>query len=129
MDNKYKISIIIAVIVLIGVIAFVSINESNDITNQLSPLGDDFDFSSEPVISWNERTKEYSFKQNISSLNGTDYKDIGIRIIFYKDGRNIDNYTSTINQSQNGKFNLEFTSKLPQEPDEFYYDVYQASEV
>lgn len=129
MDNKYKISIIIAVIVLIGVIAFVSINESNDITNQLSPLGDDFDFSSEPVISWNEKTKEYSFKQNISSLNGTDYKDIGIRIIFYKDGRNIDNYTSTINQSQNGKFNLEFTSKLPQEPDEFYYDVYQASEV
>lgn len=129
MDNKYKISIIIAVIVLIGVIAFVSINESNDITNQLSPLGDNFDFSSEPVISWNEKTKEYSFKQNISSLNGTDYKDIGIRIIFYKDGRNIDNYTSTINQSQNGKFNLEFTSKLPQEPDEFYYDVYQASEV
>lgn len=129
MDNKYKISIIIAVIVLIGVIAFVSINESNDITNQLSPLGDNFDFSSEPVISWNEKTKEYSFKQNISSLNGTDYKDIGIRIIFYKDGRNIDNYTSTINQSQNGKFNLEFTSKLPQEPDEFYYDVYQASEI
>ena len=129
MDNKIKAGIAIAIILLVAIVAYSFINETNDIANQLSQLTDSFDYSKEPMTIWDPHKKEYSFDQNISSANGNDYKDISIDILMFKDGKSLYNHTSTINSTNEGSFNLKFTEKLNEEPDEFYYNVTKATEI
>lgn len=129
MDNKIKAGIALAIIVLVAVIGFSFINESNNVVNQLSPLTESFDYSMEPMTTWDDSKKEYSFNQNISSANGKDYKDITIDILMYNDGKSLDKHTSTINSTEDGSFNLKFTQRLEGEPDEFYYNVTKATEI
>ena len=83
----------------------------------------------EPDTSWNSDKNEYSFSQSISSVNGKDYKNIGIKVNFYKDKNLLDSYETKINSTKDGKFNLKFTKELSEEPDAFYYDVVSATEV
>ena len=115
---------IIAVLAIGGFLAFnnFSIPESSELT-------DLFDYSIEPSTNWNADKKEYSFSQSISSVNGKDYKDIDIKVNFYKGNNLLDSYESKIDSTKNGKFNLKFNKKLPEEPDAFYYDVINATEV
>ena len=92
-------------------------------------MTDLFDYSIEPDTSWNEDDNEYSFSQSISSVNGKDYKNIDIKVNFYKDNKLLDSYESKINSTRDAKFKLKFTKKLSEEPDAFYYDVISATEV
>ena len=85
MDKNLKITIVIGIIIAIAVIGLALINESNNAKTQVSPLTDSFDYSSMPITTWDNNTKTYTFDQNISSVNGKDYKDITMSIIFYKD--------------------------------------------
>ena len=129
MDKNLKITIVIGIIIAIAVIGLALINESNNAKTQVSPLTDIFDYSSMPITTWDNNTKTYTFDQNISSVNGKDYKDITMSIIFYKDNVKINNYTENIAATENGTFNLNFSTNLQDEPDEFYYDVQKATEV
>ena len=127
MDKKYTIAIIaviIAVLAIGGYFAF-----SNFTVPESSPSTDLFDFSSQPSTSWNAEKKEYSFSQTIASVNGKDYKNIDIKVNFYKDNNLMDSYNTKIDSTKNGKFNLKFKKKLSEEPDAFYYDVVSATEV
>ena len=83
----------------------------------------------EPITSWNADKNEYSFNQSIKSVNGKDYKNIEIKVNFYKGNNLLGTYDSKIDSTKDGKFELKFTKKLSEEPDAFYYDVVNATEV
>ena len=102
---------------------------ANTFIPENSPLSELFDYSIEPTTSWNANKNEYSFSQSISSVNGKNYKNIDIKVNFYKGNDLLDSHESKIDQTKNGKFNLNFTKKLEEEPDSFYYDVVSATEV
>lgn len=126
MDKKY-IAMAAIIIAVLAVGAFLMLN--NTFIPESSEMTDLFDYSIEPDTSWNSEKKEYSFSQSISSVNGKDYKNIDIKVNFYKDNDLLDSYESKIDSTKEGKFNLKFTEKLPEEPDAFYYDVISATEV
>ena len=126
MDKKY-IAMIAVIVAILAIGAFLVINYSS--IPESSEMTDLFDYSIEPDTSWNSDKNEYSFSQSISSVNGKDYKDIGIKVNFYKDNKLLDSYESKINSTKDAKFNLKFTKKLSEEPDAFYYDVVSATEI
>ena len=126
MDKKY-IAMIAIIIAVLAIGAYLAINDSS--IPESSEMTDLFDYSIEPDTSWNEDEDEYWFSQSISSVNGKEYKNIDIKVNFYKDNNLLDSYESKINSTKEGKFNLKFTKKLSQEPDAFYYDVISATEV
>ncbi|WP_295622473.1 hypothetical protein [uncultured Methanobrevibacter sp.] len=125
MDKKYIVMIvaIIAVLAIGGFFAYS--NFSHPESSEQTEL---FDYSIEPTTSWNADKKEYSFSQSISSVNGKDYKNIDIKVNFYKGNELIGSHDSKIDNTTNGKFNLKFNQKLSEEPDAFYYDVISATE-
>ena len=125
MDKKYIVMIvaIIAVLAIVGFFAYS--NFSHPESSEQTEL---FDYSIEPTTSWNADKKEYSFSQSISSVNGKDYKNIDIKVNFYKGNELIGSHDSKIDNTTNGKFNLKFNQKLSEEPDAFYYDVISATE-
>ena len=127
MDKKLSMAIIIAIIAVLAIGAFFALN--NSFIPESSELTDLFDYSIEPITSWNSDKKEYSFSQSISSVDGKDYKDIDIKVNFYKNNNLLDSYDSKIDSTKDGKFNLNFTKELSEEPDAFYYDVISATEV
>ena len=102
---------------------------ANTFIPESSELTDLFDYSIQPTTNWNPEKGEYSFNQSISSVDGKDYRNIDIKVNFYKDNNLLDSYESKINNTEEGRFNLNFTKKLSQEPDAFYYDVISATEV
>ena len=125
MDKKYT-AMMAAIIIVLAIGAFLII--SNSSIPESSKETDLFDYSIEPDTNWNSDKKEYSFSQSISSVNGKDYKNIGIKVNFYKDKNLLDSYETKINSTKDGKFNLKFTKELSEEPDAFYYDVVSATE-
>ena len=127
MDKKLSIAIIIAIVAVLAIAAFFALN--NSFIPESSQQTDLFDYSIEPVTSWNSDKKEYSFSQSIISVDGKDYKNIDIKVNFYKNNNLLDSYDSKIDSTKDGKFNLNFTKKLSEEPDAFYYDVMSATEV
>lgn len=126
MDKKITIGIIIVIVAVLAIGAYFGL--ANTSIPESSPQTELFDYSIEPNTSWNEKTKVYSFSQSISSVNGKDYKNIDIKVNFYKDNKLLDSYDSKINTTKDGKFNLKFNKKLSEEPDAFYYDVITATE-
>ena len=118
-----RIAIIIAVVAIGAFLGF-----ANTFIPESSELTDLFDYSIQPTTNWNADKKEYSFSQSISSVNGKEYKNIEIKVNFYKDNNLLDSFDSKINSTKDGKFNLNFTKELSQEPDAFYYDVISATE-
>ena len=127
MDKKLSIAIIIAIIAVLAIAAFFALN--NSFIPESSQQTDLFDYSIEPVTNWNSDKKEYSFSQSIKSVDGKDYKDIDIKVNFYKNNNLLDSCDSKIDRTKDGKFNLNFTKELSEEPDAFYYDVISATEV
>ena len=127
MDKKLSMAIIIAIIAVLAIGAFFALN--NSFIPESSELTDLFDYSIEPITSWNSDKKEFSFSQSISSIDGKDYKNIDIKVNFYKNNNLLDSYDSKIDSTKDGKFNLNFTKELSEEPDAFYYDVISATEV
>lgn len=126
MDKKLSIVMIVVIASVVAIGAILALN--NSFIPESSELTDLFDYSIEPTTNWNEDKKEYSFSQSIKSVNGKDYKDVEIKINFYKDNKLLDSYDSKIDSTEAGKFNLNFSAKLPEEPDAFYYDVISATE-
>ena len=127
MDKKYTIAIVAIIIAAIAIGGFLALH--NLLIPESSELTDLFDYSIEPTTSWNDDKKEYSFSQIISSIDGKDYNNIEIKVNFYKNNNLLDSYDSKIDSTKNGKFNLNFTKELSEEPDAFYYDVISAAEV
>ena len=127
MDKKITIVMIAVIVAVVAIGAYFGL--ANTFIPENSPLSELFDYSIEPTTSWNANKKEYSFSQSISSVNGKNYKNIDIKVNFYKGNDLLDSYESKIDQTKNGKFNLNFTKKLEEEPDSFYYDVVSATEV
>lgn len=124
---------IIAFIALIALIAIMIggyvISSSNSVESQISDITGSFDFSSEPVTSWDEDTHEYKFNQNVKTFDKKEFKDISMDILFYKNGKLLDTKTVDINQTKSGSFELDFNAKLDEEPDQFYYNVTSATEL
>ena len=127
MDKKITIAIIAIIVAVVAIGAYLGL--SNTAIPESSQMTDLFDYSIEPTTSWNAEKKEYSFSQSIRSVNGKNYKNIDIKVNFYKGNDLLDSHESKIDQTKNGKFNLNFTKKLEEEPDSFYYDVVNATEV
>ena len=127
MDKKLSIAIIIIIAAIVAIGAFLAFG--NNPIPESSQQTDLFDYSIQPSVNWNDERKEYSFNQTISSVNGKDYKNIDIKVNFYKGNELLDSYESKIDSTKDGKFNLKFTKKLSEEPDAFYYDVISATEV
>ena len=127
MDKKITIVMIAVIVAVVAIGAYFGL--ANTFIPESSPLSELFDYSIEPTTSWNANKKEYSFSQSISSVNGKNYKNIDIKVNFYKGNDLLDSHESKIDQTKNGKFNLNFTKKLEEEPDSFYYDVVSATEV
>ena len=124
---------IIAFIALIAVIVIMIggyvISSSNSVESQISDITGSFDFSSEPVTSWDEDTNEYKFNQNVKTFDKKEFKDISLDILFYKNGKLLDTETVDINQTKSGSFEIDFKTKLDEEPDQFYYNVTSATEL
>ncbi len=124
---------IIAFIALIAVIVIMIggyvISSSNSVESQISDITGSFDFSSEPITSWDEDTHEYKFNQNVKTFDKKEFKDISMDILFYKNGKLLDTKTVDINQTKSGSFELDFNAKLDEEPDQFYYNVTSATEL
>ncbi len=127
MDKKITIAIIAIIVAVVAIGAYFGL--ANTFIPESSPLTDLFDYSIEPTTSWNAEKKEYSFSQSIRSVNGKDYKNIDIKVNFYKGNDLLGSYDSKIDSTKDGKFNLKFTKELKEEPDAFYYDVVNATEV
>ena len=127
MDRKITIVIIAVIVAVVAIGAYLGF--ANNSIPESSQMTDLFDYSIEPTTSWNANKNEYSFSQPISSVNGNDYKNIEIKVNFYKGNDLLGSYDSKIDQTKNGKFNLNFTKKLEEEPDAFYYDVVNATEI
>ena len=127
MDKKITIAIIAIIVAVVAIGAYLGL--SNTVIPESSQMTDLFDYSIEPTTSWNAEKKEYSFSQSIRSVNGKDYKNIDIKVNFYKGNNLLDSYDSKIDSTKDGKFNLKFTKGLKEEPDTFYYDVVNATEV
>ena len=127
MDRKITIVIIAVIVAVVAIGAYLGF--ANNSIPERSQMTDLFDYSIEPTTSWNANKNEYSFSQPISSVNGKDYKNIEIKVNFYKGNDLLGSYDSKIDQTKNGKFNLNFTKKLEEEPDAFYYDVVNATEI
>lgn len=126
MDKRITAVIIAIIIAVVAIGAFLGF--ANTFIPESSELTDLFDYSIQPTTNWNAYKKEYSFSQSISSVNGKEYKNIEIKVNFYKDNNLLDSFDSKINSTKDGKFNLNFTKELSQEPDAFYYDVISATE-
>lgn len=126
MDKRITAVIIAIIIAVVAIGAFLGF--ANTFIPESSELTDLFDYSIQPTTNWNADKKEYSFSQSISSVNGKEYKNIEIKVNFYKDNNLLDSFDSKINSTKDGKFNLNFTKELSQEPDAFYYDVISATE-
>lgn len=126
MDKRITAVIIAIIIAVVAIGAFLGF--ANTFIPESSELTDLFDYSIQPTTNWNADKKEYSFSQSISSVNGKEYKNIEIKVNFYKDNNLLDSFDSKINSTKDGKFNLNFTKELSQEPDTFYYDVISATE-
>ena len=124
---------IIAFIALIAIVATMIggyvISSSNSVESQISDITGSFDFSSEPVTSWDEDTNEYKFNQNVKTFDKKEFKDISLDILFYKNGKLLDTETVDINQTKSGSFEIDFKTKLDEEPDQFYYNVTSATEL
>ena len=127
MDKRITIAIIVIIVAVVAIGAYFGL--ANTFIPESSPLTDLFDYSIEPTTSWNAEKKEYSFSQSIKSVNGNDYKNIDIKVNFYKGNDLLGSYDSKIDSTKDGKFNLKFTKELKEEPDAFYYDVVNATEV
>ena len=127
MDKIITIIIIAVIMAVVAIGAFLGF--ANTFIPESSELTDLFDYSIQPTTNWNPEKGEYSFNQSISSVDGKDYRNIDIKVNFYKDNNLLDSYESKINNTEEGRFNLNFTKKLSQEPDAFYYDVISATEV
>ena len=127
MDKRITIAIIVIIVAVVAIGAYFGL--ANTFIPESSPLTDLFDYSIEPTTSWNAEKKEYSFSQSIRSVNGKDYKNIDIKVNFYKGNDLLGSYDSKIDSTKDGKFNLKFTKGLKEEPDTFYYDVVNATEV
>ena len=127
MDKKITIAIIAIIVAVVAIGAYLGL--SNTFIPESSQMTDLFDYSIEPTTSWNAEKKEYSFSQSIRSVNGKDYKNIDIKVNFYKGNDLLGSYDSKIDSTKDGKFNLKFTKGLKEEPDTFYYDVVNATEV
>ena len=126
MDKRSTIVIIGIIVAVVAIGAYLGF--ANTFIPESSELTDLFDYSIQPTTDWNADEKEYSFSQSISSVDGKDYNDIEIKVNFYKDNNLLDSYDTRIDSTVEGKFNLNFTKKLSQEPDAFYYDVISATE-
>ena len=127
MDKKITIAIIAIIVAVVAIGAYLGL--SNTFIPESSQMTDLFDYSIEPTTSWNAEKKEYSFSQSIRSVNGKDYKNIDIKVNFYKENNLLGSYDSKIDSTKDGKFTLKFTKGLKEEPDTFYYDVVNATEV
>lgn len=127
MDKRITIAIIAIIVAVVAIGAYLGF--ANTFIPESSELTDLFDYSIQPTTNWNADKKEYSFSQSISTIDGKDYRNIEIKVNFYKDNNLLDCYDSKIDSTKEGKFNLNFTKELPQEPDAFYYDVISATEV
>ena len=127
MDKKITIAIIAIIVAVVAIGAYLGL--SNTVIPESSQMTDLFDYSIEPTTSWNAEKNEYSFSQSIRSVNGKDYKNIDIKVNFYKGNNLLDSYDSKIDSTKDGKFTLKFTKGLKEEPDTFYYDVVNATEV
>ena len=127
MDKKITIAIIAIIVAVLAIGAFIGL--SNTFIPESSEFTDLFDYSIEPATSWNADKNEYSFSQIIKSVNGNDYKNIDIKVNFYKGNDLLGTYDSKIDSTKDGKFELKFTKELSEEPDAFYYDVVSETEV
>ena len=103
MDKKITITIIAIIVAVVAIGAYLGF--ANNSIPESSQMTDLFDYSIEPTTSWNAEKKEYSFSQSIRS------------------------YDSKIDHTKDGKCTLKFTKGLKEEPDTFYYDVMNATEV
>ena len=127
MDKKITIAIIAIIVAVVAIGAYLGL--ANTFIPESSQMTDLFDYSIEPTTSWNAEKKEYSFSQSIRSVNGKDYKNIDIKVNFYKGNNLLGSYDSKIDSTKDGKFTLKFTKGLKEDPDTFYYDVVNATEV
>ena len=128
MDKRISAFIALIAVIVIMIGGYV-ISSSNSVESQISDITGSFDFSSEPVTSWDEDTHEYKFNQNVKTFDKKEFKDISMDILFYKNGKLLDTKTVDINQTKSGSFELDFNAKLDEEPDQFYYNVTSATEL
>lgn len=112
-------TLVIVILVAVGYHIFYSEDYIPDISEDTFL----FDFSKQFITNWNENTHEYKFHQKITSADNQDVENVTIDIIFYNQGKLIGIKSNTINQTENGTFDLDFTINLDSEPDEFYYNV------
>ena len=82
MDKKITIAIIAIIVAVVAIGAYLGL--ANTFIPESSQMTDLFDYSIEPITSWNAEKNEYSFSQSIRSVNGKDYKNIDIKVNFYK---------------------------------------------
>ena len=127
MDKKITIAIIAIIVAVVAIGAYLGL--SNTAIPESSQMTDLFDYSIEPTTSWNAEKKEYSFSQSIRSVNGKDYKNIDIKVNFYKGNNLLDSNDSKIDNTKYRKFNLKYTKRLTKEPDTFYYDLVNTNEI
>lgn len=127
MNKKIIIGLIIGIIIGTGIGLMININHINSIP-EVNPTYD-FNFAREPVTSWNDSLKEYHLIQDVTTRDNIDYKDITFKIEFSKGNKLLNTSYIDVKNTENGKCKLDFTAKLPEEPNTMTFEVSRATKI
>ena len=118
-DKRLIVGIVIAILILI-VAGFAVMNSNND----KIIINGNFNLVGDSQIDWNDTTHEYKVFQNFASNDDRSYDTLKVTLAFYKDGNLIGTNDTVVTGDSFKDFSVNTTTKLPQKPDGFTFDIH-----
>ncbi len=118
-DKRLIVGIVIAILILI-VAGFAVMNSNDD----KIIINGNFNLVGDSQIDWNDTTHEYKVFQNFASNDDRSYDTLKVTLAFYKDGNLIGTNDTVVTGDSFKDFSVNTTTKLPQKPDGFTFDIH-----
>jgi hypothetical protein len=118
-DKRLIVGIVIVILILI-VAGFAVMNSNND----KIIINGNFNLVGDSQIDWNDTTHEYKVFQNFASNDDRSYDTLKVTLAFYKDGNLIGTNDTVVTGDSFKDFSVNTTTKLPQKPDGFTFDIH-----
>ena len=118
-DKRLIVGIVITILILI-VAGFAVMNSNDD----KIIINGNFNLVGDSQIDWNDTTHEYKVFQNFASNDDRSYDTLKVTLAFYKDGNLIGINDTVVTGDSFKDFSVNTTTKLPQKPDGFTFDIH-----
>lgn len=118
-DKRLIVGIVIVILILI-VAGFAVMNSNDD----KIIINGNFNLVGDSQIDWNDTTHEYKVFQNFASNDDRSYDTLKVTLAFYKDGNLIGTNDTVVTGDSFKDFSVNTTTKLPQKPDGFTFDIH-----